>query len=783
MKKLLLPVLVGLAVLWITMEKPPVQAAEARCRHDVCVANCLAYQYFLAGENNFYAWYDTAYRLTDCNQSTWETAAYFLLDLAAEVFEAPGGATMQCWQMILGQSSVCSTQCNNANPKDCRYAPNVRADLATCQAGQVTVNYDNPSADMEYNATAYSRQFPARAFLQRNGGQRLMVYKADMPSINISNWIVNGGQTGCLTQYGDSRCNLLDPFLKPSEVTADINTSSGALFDLTSLINSSSGADSSPADGYIALKSDGDSVTFKQGFVSGKVYVWEHNYENNTYSESVSDWNTYNGAQTFSNSECNCWWCTCHITHDQVDRDTYVYALEGPADKALSGDYSVAVEAPSAHDKDISNNNTTCQYTVDSLPPPGNEPTYTPTPTPFSTPTPVVIGQGSYTGDLEPQEYGDLYQFYVPAGVSRLEVGLSVPPGANFDFKMKRGQMVSRDTNTFCGPCGDCYAYAGPGQNELCTRSGPPSGTYYLLVYPSVYHLGGDYTLTIHFYASTQTPTLTLTPSATPTPTRSLTASKTPTQTKTPTRTRTPTKTRTVTRTKTTTKIPTFTRTPTLPSSNVKVTGYVYQAGTQNGLAAIKIYFKVLETGQIVYAGQTGRTGFYSVVKPLPNHKTIQIYAEKSGYSFSPPYYEWSHGGAAEEKQYNFTAAFTTLTPPPPPGPSATPFVNMWGWVHEENGPGVPGVRIVLRSGSSDAFQVVATTDADGYYKNYVVLPEGLTIRVWAEKVGYVFSPAFYEWPYYGERYDRQMDFIAQARTLTPTRTRPPKPSTPSRSK
>ncbi|MGC8878197.1 MAG: hypothetical protein ACP5R2_03135 [Anaerolineae bacterium] len=62
---------------------------EPRCLHNACTINCLAYQYFLAGHNNYYAWYDTAYELTGCDAPAWRTAAEFLLAVAAEFLGAP----------------------------------------------------------------------------------------------------------------------------------------------------------------------------------------------------------------------------------------------------------------------------------------------------------------------------------------------------------------------------------------------------------------------------------------------------------------------------------------------------------------------------------------------------------------------------------------------------------------------------------------------------------------------------------------------------------------------
>jgi len=304
----------------------------------------LAHQHFLAGRNNYYAWYDSAYNLTGCNQAAWRTAAELLLSVAAELVDAPGGYTMQCWQMILGQLSVCANQCDNYFIEDCRYAPNVRTTIKDCQQGSVSAevdNYRNANRALEYQPNSYSRNFGLYIYLQRNGGHKLLLSRYDIPSLSYPGvWITDAAIEQCRTQYNDNRCDLLEPFLRPSGTGITLEWSNvGALIDLSGVTKNHNGIDSQPSEGYVRLLSDGDSFTVQRGPYAGYKYVWEHNITKGTYNEWVEVWNAYSGDITFTNRECNTRTCYWIPGNDQIDRDTTVFAVDGPPECILTGDY------------------------------------------------------------------------------------------------------------------------------------------------------------------------------------------------------------------------------------------------------------------------------------------------------------------------------------------------------------------------------------------------------------------------------------------------------------
>ena len=120
------------------LRKAHAQGPQAACRVDACAANCLSYQYVLGMGNldTFIRWYDTAFRLAGCGDPDWWQNFTFLLAVAADIIGAPGGYTLDCRSMVLGQYDVCLNQCKS-NP--CRYAPNVRAQITGCSQGVLSV--------------------------------------------------------------------------------------------------------------------------------------------------------------------------------------------------------------------------------------------------------------------------------------------------------------------------------------------------------------------------------------------------------------------------------------------------------------------------------------------------------------------------------------------------------------------------------------------------------------------------------------------------------------------
>ena len=114
-----------------------------RTVHNTCAGNCVVDQIFLhegmgdaAAENAYYGWFDSYYELAGCGDPAWRTDLEFLLDLAAEFVDAPGGTTMQCWQGLAGQASVCGDDCAEAAVVDGRWAPQRARELGGGQPGR-----------------------------------------------------------------------------------------------------------------------------------------------------------------------------------------------------------------------------------------------------------------------------------------------------------------------------------------------------------------------------------------------------------------------------------------------------------------------------------------------------------------------------------------------------------------------------------------------------------------------------------------------------------------------
>lgn len=84
------------------------------------------------------------------------------------------------------------------------------------------------------------------------------------------------------------------------------------------------------------------------------------------------------------------------------------------------------------------------------------------------------------------------------------------------------------------------------------------------------------------------------------------------------------------------------------------------------------------------------------------------------------------------------------------------------------DGIGLPGVSI-YRTFAAYPGQLVATTDANGYYQSdFWFIPGDEMVTVWAAQEGYVFDPPNYFWRHYRSREERTLDFSAR---LAPTST------------
>jgi hypothetical protein len=78
-----------------------------------------------------------------------------------------------------------------------------------------------------------------------------------------------------------------------------------------------------------------------------------------------------------------------------------------------------------------------------------------------------------------------------------------------------------------------------------------------------------------------------------------------------------------------------------------------------------------------------------------------------------------------------------------------------------KDGIGVPNVHI-YRNFANYSGQLVATTDANGYYKSdFWYIPGDEMVNVWAVQEGYAFDPPVYYWRHYHGQEDRTLNFTA----------------------
>ena len=491
---------------------------ETRSVHNACSGDCVADVIFLhsqmgnrAAENSYHAWFNTYYELTGCGDSSWRTDIEFLIDLVGEFVEAPGGTTMQCWQGLVGQGKVCSDQCNKYFLKDAKYAPNVSIGLDQGNPGYLEVSLDNQSnlnKLPEYQPNAYSRQFPLRTYLKYGDGESLLVNEQGMPSLSYPNWILQGGMDTCIQQYGaeDPRCQILSGFDLPSSTSASVEFLDGVLYDLTGQTSNEHGVNGSfSQEGYIRMLSDGNQITINQGPFAGYSMVKTHNKENGQHTLAVYPWDASGGSVTITNHECNCYFCGCNLTGTRNDTDTYIYALQGPPEKKLAGNYTVETVADIAHEKDFSDNKISYQYDASESGQPGdssdenNENTQ---PGRVQDLTPVDLpGPGIYPGSVAPDQIGALYRLAVPNDINSMFVRLVSMDGADYSLFARRGQLPVPDY-PYINDDYDCWASSTVDYAGGCQFNDPYPDTYYFFVNPI--QPGGTYRLEVEWRTDSQ---------------------------------------------------------------------------------------------------------------------------------------------------------------------------------------------------------------------------------------------------------------------------------------
>lgn len=471
---------------------------QARVSHEACVGNCVVDVYFLhsemgdrAAKEFYHRWFDTYYNLTSCD-ADWESQFSFLLDVISDIVGAPGAPTLQCWQGVLGQAQVCSQQCRNYAIPDAKYAPNLRLTLTTAEQGYFAVKVDNTAnrdALPERQTNAYSRAYRLNAYLTWNDGTPLLIHTQDMPSLAFPTWIHRGGYDDCVQAFGadEDRCSILGAFLIPTEATAAVNFLNGALYDLTDQVSNRSNVSGSfQTDGYVRLLSDGSSLTIRQGDYAGLVWIKTYNASKKTHSQQVIPWDAHNGDVKITNHECTFGLSTCWILGDRTDVDTYVFALQGPAEKMLPGTYQVEVEADLGHEKYLADNRASYGYEASPVLPEqgqggGEGGTQGETLSVDSLPVADLSGPGRYTFSIPAGVPGLMFRLAVPANLQNLNIYITAQSDHLFNVFVRKGERPVPQYPTVNEDY-DCWMPATLSFDNQCQYLNPRAGEYYIFV-------------------------------------------------------------------------------------------------------------------------------------------------------------------------------------------------------------------------------------------------------------------------------------------------------------
>lgn len=526
---------VGVTFFFMTHQIDAGAGSQARVTHSACVGNCVVDVYFLHSEMGdsvakevYHRWYDTYYKLTSCDAS-WGSRFSFLMDVIGEIVGAPGAPTLQCWQGVMGQADVCDRACREYFIPDAKYAPNIKLSLLSGGQGHAEVKVDNHAnldALPELSVNAYSRKYRLDAYLQLEDGTPLLIHRQEMASLSFPNWIGRSGYNDCVSSFGidDRRCSILSAFLIPDEVTASIEFMNGALYDLTRQVVSLNDAEGSfSQDGYVRLLGDGDSLTIRQGDFAGLAWIKTHNTSKDTHTQEVVAWDARQGAVTITNHECNTLFSTCWITGDRTEVDTYVFALQGPAEKMLSGTYRVEVVAEIEHDKNVNDNRVT--YAYDASASPGGQSTggnggeeSGETIRVGDLPVIDLPGAGIYDEVIPEASPGSMFRVFVPTGVKNLTFRVLLLTGQHLNSFVRYGEIPVPDYPTINEDY-DCWMQSDSFFADVCPYGNPMTGEYYVGVIGTP---GNAFRLEIQWALRTATPVLTVgaspSPQSTPLP-------------------------------------------------------------------------------------------------------------------------------------------------------------------------------------------------------------------------------------------------------------------------
>ena len=93
---------------------------------------------------------------------------------------------------------------------------------------------------------------------------------------------------------------------------------------------------------------------------------------------------------------------------------------------------------------------------------------------------------------------------------------------------------------------------------------------------------------------------------------------------------------------------------------------------------------------------------------------------------------------------------------------SMTPGLIVYGYVRDEGGVGLANVEI-YRNYASYPAELIATTDADGYYESdFYPIPGDEMVSVYAQHAGVSFEPEYYRWRHYYGYEKTECDFSAR---------------------
>jgi hypothetical protein len=478
------------------------QAGEQpQCRQDSCVGACRMETMVWGSIGAFDGYFNEMIPHAGCDASELEELFNVTFDLIAEVAAVETGAFLNCGQIEASVDYACNTGCQT---NACLYSPNLRATIANTDPktdGVVIVELDNRNgSDDGDDPRAITGPIEVFARLQLQGWNEAIPFvKIERNSLGYPRFREWAPAVATICLEGNSYCGSVQAL-----ANAALNTSIsiplpayGGIYALESLITAQHHIDIPSGDGYVSLIEDGDSVTLQSG-LSGILFIREDKGWDGVWEEQrVEAWDSFDGEYSISNEECKSF-CWSVFGRKKINRDIFVMVLDGPCEKMILGDYTLQIDAPLDHDKNITNNTDTTSYSIGSLPAGCAV-------QPDTAITESTLANGVY--DLSfANEYIKYYKVVVPENTSLLEVileGQSDDPNDNLSLLMSHETYPTTTRNVFLS-----YEYSAnddPGYPDKLRIPVPDAGEWII----EVYHSGsvtytGDFTLTINMETASQ---------------------------------------------------------------------------------------------------------------------------------------------------------------------------------------------------------------------------------------------------------------------------------------